>query len=161
MNLGRPKLPTPEKYCERCGKRLERRMQSNGYLEPLYWFNKRKFCSLLCANRRKTLEECHASSVAWSRELARRIAEDTPCADCGKQTQTEVHHIDKNPFNNSQSNLIRLCRSCHSKRHRSRSLCIVCGRSAKAKKLCTKHYQQLRNGVSVEQMIEREALLTH
>lgn len=144
--MGRPRLPTPEKYCERCGKLLERRPLKSGYLEPLFFFNQRKYCSLECANARKTWDELSGESVAWSREIARRKTPPSPCADCGKEGPTEVHHIDKDPFNNDPENLIRLCRSCHAKRHKIKSTCVICGAPMKGKGLCSKHYQQYRKG---------------
>ena len=46
--------------------------------------------------------------------------DDYPCQDCKKAfelNQLLVHHIDKNPSNNSDSNLITLCQYCHKARH--------------------------------------------
>ena len=67
-----------------------------------------------------------------------------PCAICGRVGYTEVHHKDKNPLNNSPENLVRLCKSCHAKQHRKKSLCIVCGQPVKGHHLCTKHWQAWR-----------------
>jgi len=40
------------------------------------------------------------------------------CEICDKETKfTEVHHIDKNPSNDSDDNLIELCRTCHAVQH--------------------------------------------
>ena len=144
--MGRPKLPTPEKYCERCGKKLERRSLSNGQSEPMYWFLKRRFCSVDCAN--KTTGEVKlqrpASTAKASRRRARTAMPFAPCAICGKTGYTEVHHKDENPLNNSPENLVRLCKSCHAKQHRKRSLCVVCGAPAKGHHLCNKHWQAWR-----------------
>lgn len=42
------------------------------------------------------------------------------CEKCGKAYGTlDVHHKDKNRLNNSEENLITLCRSCHMKEHRN------------------------------------------
>ena len=147
--MGRKKLPTPEKYCENCGKKLERRPLASGYEEPLYFFNQRKYCSVDCANKataKKKLEK-KTTNPKTSRARARASVADAPCSICGKVGYTEVHHRDENPLNNSPENLQRLCKSCHAKQHRTRSLCAVCGKPAKAKKLCTKHYQQYRKAL--------------
>ena len=144
--MGRKKLPTPEKYCEVCGAKLERRLLSSGYEEPLYWFNKRKYCSQICstiAQKKKRLS-VPATNPKTSRRRAREIVPEAPCADCGKIGYTEVHHVDLNPMNNSSENLVRLCKSCHAKRHRMRSLCVVCGLPAKGHHLCGKHWQAWR-----------------
>lgn len=144
--MGRKKLPTPEKYCEYCGKKLERRPLSSGYEEPLYWFNKRKYCSVQCANRAITEKKMQvpAKSAKGSRQRARKMIPNAPCAICGKEGYTEVHHKDGNPMNNDLSNLVRLCKSCHAKQHRERSLCVVCGQPAKGHRLCSKHWQAWR-----------------
>ena len=147
--MGRPRLKTPEKYCERCGKKLERRLLSSGYEEPLYWFNRRRFCSVDCAN--KTLGENRMSTPAptpkQSRVRARNAVPNAPCAICGRVGYTEVHHKDKNPMNNDPANLVRLCKSCHAKQHRKKSLCVVCGLPVKGHHLCSKHWQAWRKSI--------------
>ena len=40
------------------------------------------------------------------------------CENCGTNKDLQIHHIDKNRNNNQLSNLVLLCRSCHSKEHR-------------------------------------------
>lgn len=144
--MGRKKLPTPEKYCEVCGRRLERRLLKSGYEEPLYWFNKRKYCSLKCcavARSRRAMGKPPMSEKT-GRQRARRMIPSTSCAICGKNGYTEVHHKDKNPLNNSPENLVRLCKSCHSKQHHTKNLCVVCGLPAKGHHLCAKHWQAWR-----------------
>ena len=48
------------------------------------------------------------------------------CPDCGRGLDRvdrfEVHHIDENPFNNDDDNLIGLCRRCHVWRHMGKTL---------------------------------------
>lgn len=147
--MGRSKLPTPEKYCERCGKKLERRPLSNGQSEPMYWFQKRRFCSVECANKAAG-EERKKSPVHTpkaSRRRARIATPNAPCAICGKEGYTEVHHRDENPMNNSSENLVRLCKSCHAKQHRKRVSCVVCGLPAKGHHLCAKHWQAWRKSI--------------
>ena len=40
------------------------------------------------------------------------------CEDCKRRPiQTDIHHIDGNPWNNKPKNLKVLCRSCHEKIH--------------------------------------------
>lgn len=142
-------MPTPEKYCEYCGKKLERRPLSNGYEEPLYWFNKRKYCSIVCANRANHAKDISlpVKNAKTSRRRARDMMPFAPCAICGKIGYTEVHHKDKNPMNNSLENLVRLCKSCHAKQHRERRLCVVCGMPAKGHGLCAKHWQAWRKSI--------------
>lgn len=142
--MGRKRLPTPVKYCENCGKLLTRRLLSSGYEEPLYWFNLRKYCSVKCANiaisQKKAQQPTNQASV--SRKRARNIVlKNAQCTICGKTGYTEIHHKDKNPFNNSPENLVQLCKSCHAKQHRTRASCIVCGQPAKGHHLCSKHWQ--------------------
>ncbi len=42
------------------------------------------------------------------------------CRLCGNKQDLQVHHIDEDRSHNNLSNLIVLCRSCHSKQHRSK-----------------------------------------
>lgn len=45
------------------------------------------------------------------------------CQICGKKKksfQMVVHHIDENVYNNTLTNLMKLCRSCHIKIHRDK-----------------------------------------
>lgn len=144
--MGRKRLPTPEKYCEWCGKKLERRPLASGYYEPLAYFNQRKYCSLKCSNTAagKERESMPTESPKTSRQRARKIVPYCRCEICGKDGYTEVHHIDKNPLNNSPDNLIRLCKSCHSFQHAERAACVVCGLPAKGHNLCDKHWQAWR-----------------
>ena len=41
------------------------------------------------------------------------------CEYCGRHpsTQTDIHHVDGNPWNNDPENLKVLCRLCHEKTH--------------------------------------------
>jgi hypothetical protein len=43
-----PKKPTPKRHCAECRKRLERKRLSNGNLEYLIHFNRRKYCDRVC-----------------------------------------------------------------------------------------------------------------
>ena len=53
------------------------------------------------------------------RTIARRLWGDR-CVVCGSDAVRDVHHLDKNPYNNSASNIIPLCRDCHVKMHGSK-----------------------------------------
>ena len=40
------------------------------------------------------------------------------CETCGvKGSKMHIHHKDRNPYNNEPSNLLVLCKHCHSRRH--------------------------------------------
>ena len=74
----------------------------------------------------------HKMNVTTEVSLYRRKVNRDHCSQCGKkkdyntknlkgklrQINIDVHHIDGNKRNNSQQNLIPLCRSCHSLIHR-------------------------------------------
>jgi 5-methylcytosine-specific restriction endonuclease McrA len=40
------------------------------------------------------------------------------CSKCGSERYLQVHHIDKNKFNNSDDNLKLLCYNCHKEIHK-------------------------------------------
>lgn len=46
------------------------------------------------------------------RKIARGLYKIDKCERCDSNA-TEIHHVDKNTFNNDRSNLMFLCRSCH------------------------------------------------
>lgn len=56
---------------------------------------------------------------ATYRTTARRLWGDQ-CVICGSTNIRDVHHLDKNPYNNSASNIVPLCRDCHVKVHGGR-----------------------------------------
>lgn len=97
--MGRKELPTPLKYCENCGKKLERRILSSGYKEPLYWFNLRKYCSLKCANSAAGKARIKKKTVnaKTSRQRARKVYLFHLAAFAGKWviqkyiTKTRIH----------------------------------------------------------------------
>lgn len=147
--MGRLKLPTPERYCQICGKLLVRRISLSGREESITAFRTRKYCSVKCAGQGWS-RKCQAlpvNSPKSSRQRARHAVPFAPCAICGRSDYTEVHHIDQNPMNNSPKNLVRLCKSCHAKQHRQRVSCVVCGLPAKGHHLCTKHWQAWRKSI--------------
>ena len=139
-----PKKPTPEKYCNQCGARLERKNLPNGDLEYLIHFNRRKFCDRRCMAQ--NFDQRHSASAGWSasHHHARQIMPPGPCNRCGTHAALDVHHRDHNFQNNNPSNLERICRSCHSMEHRKKSLCTICGNPQKGLGYCEKHYQRFK-----------------
>ena len=52
------------------------------------------------------------------RNISRKIKESVKsCEECWSDKILQVHHIDKNPKNNNEDNLIKLCLYCHMKKH--------------------------------------------
>ncbi|NEX63453.1 HNH endonuclease [Noviherbaspirillum sp. 17J57-3] len=60
------------------------------------------------------------NGTAWRKLRALVLAEQPLCADCERCGWTtpanEVDHADNDPTNNERSNLIGLCRPCHSRK---------------------------------------------
>lgn len=136
--------PTPERYCEECGTRLERKCLPNGDLEYLIHFNRRKFCDQRCMGA--NFDRRHSHDVGWSTAHyhARKIVPKGPCCRCGKPQAKDVHHKDGNHLNNSPENLERICRGCHSREHRPKGSCTICGLPQKGLGFCGKHYQRFK-----------------
>lgn len=136
--------PDPEKYCAECGERLARKRFSSGVLESLNTFVKRKFCDQICMA--KNFDARPSRSVDWetTHYHARKLVPPGPCSDCSKSNGQDVHHIDMDHTNNSPANLVRLCRSCHLKRHSRRPSCPLCGKPAKGYGYCSMHYQRFK-----------------
>lgn len=138
---------TPIKYCECCGEKLERKRMSNGKLEAMIHFNRRKYCNRECSSKahrgqRKTTNPSWYTAHRWAREEVKKIK----CEVCGKRGRLDVHHKDGNEKNNDPSNLQVLCRSCHMKVHRKKPICKVdgCDRPVKGYGYCDKHYQRFK-----------------
>ncbi|MCH5315443.1 MAG: HNH endonuclease [Eubacterium sp.] len=138
-----------EKYCAYCGKRLERKRFANGRLEDFGVFSKRKYCSMTCmrkaflkiGNNNQTYRVSHSTS----QKINELILQRTTCENCGKSGNLDVHHIDGNYQNNNLENLKVLCRSCHIKEHRNKSLCKVCGKPMDGGLgYCDKHYRRYK-----------------
>ena len=52
------------------------------------------------------------------RNISRKLKELVDkCEECWDDKILQVHHIDKNPKNNSIDNLVKLCLYCHMKKH--------------------------------------------
>ena len=139
-----PLKPTPYKCCEHCGKQLERKRYPNGDLESLLHFGRRKFCNQECMGR--AFEAKPSQSEDWStcHYHARKLVPPGPCKTCGKLRATDVHHKDLDHTNNSPKNLERICRGCHTRLHRQRGSCTICGEPVKGLGFCEKHYQRFK-----------------
>lgn len=135
--------PTPEKYCEYCGKKLERKQYPNSR-EDVSLFMRRKYCDIECMRRAFVIKD--ASNQGWesAHASARKIVHlieqrDVVCELCGSTKNVDIHHKDFNHQNNSSDNLMLVCRSCHLKLHRQKSTCMICGEPAKGHGYCNKH----------------------
>src|SRR5699024_2997435 len=71
---------------------------------------------------------------------AREIKIAKNCEMCLSTKNLDIHHKDENWQNNSPQNLQVLCRSCHTKVHRKKKQCKVCGKPQKGLGYCNKHY---------------------
>ncbi|MCI7208126.1 MAG: DNA (cytosine-5-)-methyltransferase [Clostridium sp.] len=113
-----------EKYCEYCGKQLERK-RFNGRLEDFTVFKNRKYCNRECMRKDWVkIGDNHNQSYSNAHTTARKINElilhKELCELCGSDTNLDIHHIDGNWQNNNLDNLMCLCRSCHTKYERNK-----------------------------------------
>ena len=98
----------PLKSCENCGATISRRRYGSR-LEDLTAFRKRRFCSLSCANTRKTLTK-HGYSWRARKHLK------TACEACNETRSLIAHHIDQDKTNNDPSNLQVMSPMAHSQK---------------------------------------------
>jgi 5-methylcytosine-specific restriction endonuclease McrA len=142
--MGRKAKPTPEKYCQYCGTKMERKREADGDLESLLHFGRRKFCNQICMA--KAFDQRHKPDAEWSaaHRAARQLVPPGPCAKCGKPGATDVHHKNENWQDNRPENLERLCRPCHNLTHKRRKACVICGKPQKGLGYCEKHYQRFK-----------------
>lgn len=78
------------------------------------------------AARHRALDERRGSAASrgydhrWRGVRRWVLARRPRCADCARLGRvtlaTEVHHLDGNPRNNHDDNLLSLCKPCHSRR---------------------------------------------
>jgi len=101
-----PRKQEPEKFCEFCGARLQRKVY-NGRLEDLGAFKRRKYCNLKCANSKK--HPTHWGTHHWR---ARRHRKEF-CEACGITESLHAHHVDGNFKNDDPLNIQTLCTWCH------------------------------------------------
>ena len=74
----------------------------------------RLFCGRRNPNWRPASERRPSNKRSLRKDIRRR---DRICQDCSVIDHLQVHHVDCNPLNNGDGNLILLCKSCHAKRH--------------------------------------------
>lgn len=113
-----------EKHCEYCGEKLERK-RFNGRLEDFGVFNNRKYCDRECMRRAFVMVGENGQSWSTAHATARKINElflqKDSCEICGGTQNLDIHHIDGNWQNNELSNLMCLCRSCHTKYEKNKN----------------------------------------
>lgn len=142
--MAMPRKPTPERYCENCGERLERKRLPSGALESLLHFNRRKYCDQSCMAMGFRAKPKTFKSKHTGRQHAREMVPTGPCERCGVPNALDVHHRNENPLDNSPENLERICRSCHVRHHQPKGFCTVCGKPQKGLGYCEKHYQRFK-----------------
>lgn len=112
--------PDPVKHCGTCSELMtRRRFQPSGYLESMSAFIKRRFCSRACRDVSLEGPRGVVTDPSGSRAYARDKVPPGPCSRCNKPNGIDVHHKDRDCFNNAIENLERLCRGCHLREHRS------------------------------------------
>ena len=67
------------------------------------------------------------------------MSKEVKCSMCGKSVgfrQFCIHHQDRNRHNQTENNLVLLCRTCHNKEHKvSKNLGVWCSKTAKVKSI--------------------------
>lgn len=90
----------------------------------------KKLCSLRCkiiwcanlmrGSNNPNWKETKTLRPSNKKSLRHHIrARDKVCQDCGSNKSLQVHHVDSDPQNNSESNLVLLCKICHAARHQN------------------------------------------
>lgn len=135
---------TPERYCAYCGKKMERRY-INGQPECLSTFKRRKYCNRECMQKAFVKTNGDRQLFGAAHHSARMImylinGKERVCELCGSNKHVDVHHKDRNPNNNDESNLMLVCRSCHNKIHNHKNMCKLCGKPVKGHGYCGMHY---------------------
>jgi len=141
-------IPTPPKFCHHCGVQLTRKT-INGRMEDRGVFLRRIYCNRQCMALAMVKETC--TSKSHTRMKAHRQVKPA-CQNCGKTGKLHVHHRDENPSNNSPSNLMTLCPSCHRLCHSPRMMadgltpkpCAHCANPSVRQGLCGTHLSRLK-----------------
>lgn len=142
-----PRKPDPVMHCANCSQQLVRKRLTNGDLQSLLHFSRKKYCDRKCMAAAFDAKPSKPDAGwATGHYHARRACPPGPCQKCGKPEASDVHHKDEDYRNNSSGNLMRLCRSCHMKEHRPRGSCVMCGDPVKGLGYCNKHYLQRKEG---------------
>ena len=101
------------KYCEYCGKPMERPRWSNGELDSTW--NNRRFCSSRCYG--DWIISQNRAKRKSGRKRAQRLFPKVTCEICGSTLNLQRHHRDNNPLNNARDNVIVVCQICHKNEH--------------------------------------------
>lgn len=141
--MGRQAKIDPEKACAHCGVVI-RRNRIRGRLEDRGVFLRRQYCNRACMAAAMQKDRC--SSTSHSRSKAARQALPS-CETCGSVVSLHVHHKNRDHFDNSPSNLMTLCASCHRKSHSpnweegggKRLPCKYCQNPSAKRGLCSTH----------------------
>ena len=104
--MARPRTKDQTKFCQHCGIQLLRKT-FNGRLEDATAFQRRKFCSLTCANSKRVRLTKHGYSWRARKHLK------PACEACGQATSLHAHHLDQDNSNNAPENIQTLCKPCH------------------------------------------------
>ena len=99
---------TQYRRCEFCTKSFARKRWTSGALEDLSSYQKRRFCSLRCANSRPKGGLSRKAFHARARKQRK-----TNCEACGTTKRLHVHHVNEDWRNNESVNLQTLCTFCH------------------------------------------------
>lgn len=136
--MPRTPKPSPEKSCMRCGSPLQRK-RYNKTLEDMGRFQRRKFCSLRCANSRGIRSQSFAQQHVISAKFVK-----PQCESCGKTTRLHVHHVNGNWKDHRAENLKTLCCGCHLSLHNKKEPkpCKHCSQNSRKHGMCQKHFQR-------------------
>jgi len=135
--------------CRACGKELVQKRFSSGVLECPSMLNRRKYCNRTCMAKGQQKERC--SSVGHSRSKSTKKMRRC-CEVCGNTGRLHVHHLDGDPLNNADLNLMTLCVSCHARAHspnfdtigQHRLACKHCSKPSAKLGLCNTHLTRFR-----------------
>ena len=143
--MPRQRKPTPERYCQSCGERLERKI-INGRLEDLAQFIRRKNCNVLCMAKGMVKQKVDRTMY----HKRARVYLKSNCEQCQTTENLAVHHRNGDITDNAPANLMTLCSSCHLKLHwqngktipkRQKKPCTICGKPAEGRGYCMNHYR--------------------
>lgn len=153
----------PVLQCQQCGKTFTRTPSKAGNWPTLMVFKQRKYCSNQCVADAKK-----AVTIHTARKAAVKLVGDR-CQTCDSTKNLQPHHMDSNPLNNNPSNIMTLCRSCHTKWHwehgkqmpSRRSVCRLCGKPEMGRGLCEKHLiRERRHGNPLLKKVNRSRIWT-
>jgi hypothetical protein len=110
--MGRRAKIAPQKFCERCRVPMARKRFS-GRLEDFGVFLRRRFCTTHCSAL--GMRKLKASLAALRKRY--RLLRGTICELCKTSSNLGVHHKNNDPSDNTTTNLMTLCGSCHTRWH--------------------------------------------